>query len=113
VQGIGISVLDLERAHSASIRATISGAQTASTADGVKSVVFGCTGMLGYSEPTAKALGWPTECVIDPLLNAIETAFQAVQAGEKTNKDKHPFPDRKLVAGFERWSALDDLMRIG
>ncbi len=112
VRGIGVSVLDLERALDASIKATIRAAQAARTDDGVEAIVFGCTGMLGFAEPAAKALGWPLERVIDPLMNAIQTAFQAVKAGEKTDKDDHPFPDRKQVAGFESWVALNDLMSI-
>ena len=112
VQGIGISVLDLERTPDTSIKAAIRGAQAASNDDGAQAIVFGCTGMLGYAEPTAKALGWPVERVIDPLMNAIEAAFHAVNAGEKTDKGEHPFPERKQVEGFESWDALNDLMKI-
>ena len=112
VRGIGVSVLELEDEFEKSIKATIRGAQAACADDGAEAIVFGCTGMLGYAEPTAKALGWPLERVIDPLVNAIETAIQAVNAGEKTDKEDHPFPDRKHVAGFENWIALNNLMSI-
>jgi len=112
VQGIGISVLDIERTRTTSIKATIRGAQTSSDNDGAKAIVFGCTGMLGYAKPTAKALGWPVERVIDPLMNAIEIACQAVRVAEKTEKCAHPSPDRKAVVGFESWAALNDLMGL-
>lgn len=110
VHGIGVSVLDLERDREASIEATIRAAKSARDRDGAKAIVFGCTGMLGYSAPTADALNWPEERVIDPLMNAIKVAFMAVKSGEKTNKDDHPFPDRKRVVGFEDWAALNNLM---
>ncbi|MEP3279832.1 MAG: aspartate/glutamate racemase family protein [Stappiaceae bacterium] len=110
VHGIGVSVLDLERARDSSIEATIRGAKVVRDRDGAKAIVFGCTGMLGYADPTAKALGWPANRVIDPLVNAIETAFLAANAGEKTDKNDHPYPDRKRVVGFEKWSALCELV---
>ncbi len=110
VHGIGVSVLDLEQDREASIEATIRAAKVARDRDSAKSIVFGCTGMLGYAAPTAEALNWPEECVIDPLMNAINVAFLAIKSGEKTSKDDHPFPDRKRVVGFEEWTALNNLM---
>ncbi len=113
VHGIGVSVLDLERDREASIEATIRAAKSARDQDGARAIVFGCTGMLGYAAPTAEALDWPEECVVDPLMNAINVAFTAVKAEEKTDKDDHPYPDRKRVVGFEEWSALNNLMSVG
>lgn len=110
VHGIGVSVLDLERARDVSIKATIGAAKVARDQDGAKAIVFGCTGMLGYAAPTADALGWPEDRVIDPLMNAIKTAFLAVKAGQKTDKDNHPYPDQKRVVGFEGWPTLNNLM---
>lgn len=112
VHGIGVSVLDLERARDTSIEATIRGGKTVRDRDGANAIVFGCTGMLGYAAPTADALGWSKNRVIDPLINAIEIAYLAARAGVKTDKDDHPYPDRKHVAGFENWSSLNDLMAV-
>lgn len=112
VRGIGVSVLDLERARDTSIDATIQGAKLAKDRDGANAIVFGCTGMLGYAAPTANALGWPLERVIDPLINAVDKALHAVVAGANTDKKSHPYPDRKRVVGFERWTALDELMSL-
>lgn len=110
VHGIGVSVLDLERDREASIEATARVAKIARDKDGAMAIVFGCTGMLGYAAPTADALGWPEERVIDPLMNAINVACRCVRAEETTNKDDHPFPDRKRVVGFEEWTALNNLI---
>ena len=112
VNGIGVSVLDLERARDASIEATIRSAKISRDQDEADAILFGCTGMLGYAQPVAKALKWPEERVIDPLRNAIETAFRAVKAEVKTDKDRHPYPVHKDVVGFENWRALNDLMSI-
>jgi len=112
VLGIGVSVLDLERARDTSIEATIRGGKTVRDRDGANAIVFGCTGMLGYAVPTAEALDWPANRVIDPLINAIETAYLAARAGTETDKDDHPYPDRKRVAGFEKWPDLSDLMAV-
>lgn len=112
VQGIGVSVLDLEQARDLSIEATIRGGKTVRDRDGASAIVFGCTGMLGYAAVTAEALDWPENRVIDPLINAIETAYAAVRAGIKTNKDNHPYPDRKRIVGFEKWPALSELMAV-
>ncbi len=110
VHGIGVSVLDLERAREESVEATIEGAKIVRDRDGANAIVFGCTGMLGYAAPTADALDWPADRVIDPLVNAVERAMRAVGAEAKTDKDDHPYPDRKRVVGFEKWSSLNGLV---
>ena len=112
VEGIGVSVLDLERTRDTSIKATIRGAKTVRDRDGANAIVFGCTGMLGYAAPTANALDWPVGRVIDPLTNAINTAFLSATAGAITDKVAYPYPDRKHVVGFENWLDLSDLVAV-
>jgi allantoin racemase len=111
VRGINVPVLELERGRETSIIATVRESKTAKSTDGAQAIVFGCTGMLGYDHPTSQALGWSKNRVIDPLMNAIETAFAAVMANGSTDKGKHPFPERKKVLGFGNWKDLDELMR--
>ncbi|MFK7878156.1 aspartate/glutamate racemase family protein [Roseobacter sp.] len=108
VLGIGVNVLDLDSARDAAIAATVEACKTARDQDGAEAIVFGCTGMLGYAKETADALGWPEERVIDPLPNAIRIAAAAVEAGQFTDKLRHPFPEKKCVVGFEGWSNLHD-----
>ncbi len=122
VRGIGVPVLALEKAREQSIAATIAGAKAAVVDDDVLSVVFGCTGMLGFGGPVADALGaeevrtqdnleagrlW----VIDPLPHAVRRAHAAVLAGERTDKAIYPSPEPKEVIGFSGWDALDAMMR--
>ena len=106
VRGIGISVLALEQDRVASIDATIRECQRAAEDDGADAVVFGCTGMLGFAQPVADALGWDPERVIDPLPHAIRTAFAAARAGARTDKTRWPAPEPKSVRGFSNWPAL-------
>lgn len=109
VRGIGVPVLGLEDDRPGSIDKTIRETGRARDADGAEAVVFGCTGMLGFAEPVADALEWERARVIDPLPNAIRAAVHAV----KTGAPAFPAPERKPVAGFEAWPALDALMKPG
>lgn len=111
VIGIGVSVLALENAREDAIAATVEAGSLARDRDGADSIVFGCTGMLGYGSDTADALGWPANRVIDPLENAIAAAAQSVRAGQKPDKERFPFPERKPVSGFDAWTDLDEIMR--
>ena len=111
VVGIGMSVLALEKSREDAISATVEAARLARDRDGAGSIVFGCTGMLGYGADTADALGWPASRVIDPLENAVAAAVQAVRAGQKPDKERFPFPERKPVSGFDAWADLDGIMR--
>jgi allantoin racemase len=106
--GIGVPVLALETDREAALAATIEGSKRAATG-GATSVIFGCTGMLGFDDEVSAALDGIK--VIDPLPNAIAVAHEAVQNGQKTNKTIYPYPDSKPIAGFEKWIALDALMR--
>ena len=110
VRGIGISVLDLERRREASIAATIRGAQSAAAEDGAVSIVFGCTGMLGFADPVAEALGWHAERVIDPLPHAVAVAHAAARNGALSDKLLYPEPEAKEVRGFTSWPHLDAKM---
>ena len=106
--GIGVPVLALETDREDAIAATIAGSRRA-VLDGAESIIFGCTGMLGFADEVRAALG---ECkVIDPLPNAIIAAHVAAESGQKTNKTAYPAPDAKPVAGFAMWAALDALMK--
>jgi len=110
VRGIGVPVLALESARETSIEATIAEAKAAMREDGAASIVFGCTGMLGFDQPVADGLG-RTLPVIDPLPHATLTAHEAVLAGERTDKALYPSPEPKRVTGFSGWRALDAMMR--
>ena len=110
VRGIGVSVLDLEKNADVSIEATTREARTAIDADGAKVIVFGCTGMLGYSLRVARGLGIDESRVIDPLPHAIRKAHQLALDGATTDKHKYPPPEPKSVTGFTGWPALDQLM---
>ena len=106
VRGIGVSVLDLERDRESSIAATIREARLAE-ADGARAIVFGCTGMLGFAAPVAKALEWDAVRVIDPLPNALALAHRAAERGEIGDKDRYPTPEPKKITGFTAWPALN------
>ncbi len=60
--------------------------------------------MLGFGEEVAAALGGRA-VVIDPLPLAIEVAFEAGRAGARP--EGYPPPERKRIAGFGGWRALD------
>lgn len=107
VRGIGVSVLDLDRARDHAIAATVDASTKAHEEDAAKAIVFGCTGMLGYGPNVAKALGWEPERVIDPLVNALQLATRLVASSAHTDKDQHPFPEKKQVIGFSDWPELE------
>ncbi|MDH3581037.1 MAG: aspartate/glutamate racemase family protein, partial [Hyphomicrobiales bacterium] len=110
VRGIGVSVLELEKDSEASIAAAVREAKAAIETDGARSIVFGCTGMLGYGPPVAEALGIPQDRVIDPLLCAVQVAHKYASNGRVTDKQTYPVPEAKRVTGFAGWHALDLLM---
>ena len=110
VRGIGVPVLALETNPKASIAATIREARRAVNEDGARSIVFGCTGMLGFGDAVAKALASDVEAVIDPLPFAIAQAHRAALAGAATDKQRYPAPEPKAAAGFSGWSALSAMM---
>lgn len=107
VHGIGVNVLDLDRAREAAIAATVAACTKARERDDANAVIFGCTGMLGYGEAVAQALDWEPERVIDPLVNAVRVAAQAIADDVETDKYEHPFPEKKQVVGFEDWPNLE------
>ena len=76
---------------------------------GATSVIFGCTGMLGFADEISSALAGLK--VIDPLPNAITAAHGAIQSSQTTNKAVYPYPDPKPIVGFREWAALDAFMR--
>ena len=106
--GIGIPVLALETDREIAIAATIEGSKRV-VKRGATSIVFGCTGMLGFAHDVSLQLDGIK--VIDPLPNAIIVAHDAVQNGQKTDKEIYPYPDPKPIAGFDEWRALNALMR--
>ena len=107
VRGIGVPVLELERDREASVAKTVPVCRAARDSDGADAIVFGCTGMLGFAVPVADAIGWAHERIIDPLPNAIRAAVAAAGAGAP----HYPAPERKRVRGFEKWTALAELMQ--
>ena len=107
VLGIGVPVLELERDRAASVAKTVTECRAARDHDGAEAVVFGCTGMLGFAAPVAEAVGWVPRRIIDPLPNAIRAAVVAAETGAP----HHPAPERKRVRGFEKWTALTELMQ--
>jgi allantoin racemase len=106
--GIGVPVLALETDRETALAATIEGSKRA-VKRGATSIIFGCTGMLGFAEEVSAALDGIK--VIDPLTNAISVAHEAVQSGQMTDKTIYPYPESKPTAGFRKWTALDALMR--
>lgn len=110
VRGIGMPVLALETEKDAAIAATIDGARCAVEDDGARAIVFGCTGMLGFAEPVAKALDLPVSSVIDPLPFAVTRAHEAVLAGANIDKNVYPKPEPKKATGFDNWPALKAMM---
>lgn len=106
VRGIGVPVLELDRNPEAAIAATIREARSAVAEDGARAIVFGCTGMLGFGGPVEAALEGAAR-VIDPLPLAVERACEAARAGQTTDKAAYPAPERKRIAGFDVWPALD------
>lgn len=113
VRGIGVSVLDLECETEKALEATIRHSRAAVDEDGVRAIVFGCTGMLGFGEPVADALGTRVEQVIDPLYLAIAQAQASAQSGGKTDKNLYPAPSPKPIRGFSGWPAIDKMMGKG
>lgn len=110
VRAIGMPVLALELEREAAIAATIREARLAIEKDGARTIVFGCTGMLGFAGPVAEALGVVAAEVIDPLPFAVTCAHEAVLAGEMTDKDVFPTPESKKITGFDDWPALKAMM---
>jgi len=106
--GIGVPVLALETDRETALAATVQGSRIA-VKHGATSIIFGCTGMLGFADEVSAALDMTQ--VIDPLPNAIEVAHRAVQSGVKTDKAAYPDPDAKPIIGFAKWTALDALMK--
>lgn len=110
VRGIGVSVLDLERQRETSIMATIREAERAVAEDAAASIVFGCTGMLGFAVPVAESLNWPVASVVDPLPHAVAVAQEAAREGRQTDKALYPQPETKEIRGFGAWPRLDAKM---
>jgi allantoin racemase len=110
VRGIGVSVLDLERETEKAVKATIEQSRAAANEDGAHTIVFGCTGMLGFGDPVAIALGELVTRVFDPLPFAVAQAHAAAQSGEKSDKDSYPSPEPKTIRGFSDWPAIEKLM---
>lgn len=106
VRGIGVSVLDLDRDPEAAIAATIRESRAAVAEDGARTIVFGCTGMLGFGGPVEAALEGSAR-VIDPLPFAVAEACAQARSGQRPDRAAYPPPERKAVAGFEGWAALD------
>jgi allantoin racemase len=106
VRSVGVSVLDLDRDSEHASAATIREARAAVVEDGAQTVVFGCTGMLGFDRPVAEALD-NSMPVIDPLPHAVAVAVDAVRRGARTDKALYPPAERKRIAGFAGWAALD------
>jgi allantoin racemase len=111
VRSIGVTVLDLERNRAGSIAATIQECGRAAREDGARAIVFGCTGMLGFADAVADALGDCIDRVIDPLPYAIRLAHDAVLAGKTTDKSLYPRPDRKDFKGFSAWASLNGQLK--
>ncbi|WP_372921743.1 aspartate/glutamate racemase family protein [Roseovarius sp.] len=109
VRGIGVPVLALETDRDASIAKTTPACAAAMSEDGALAIVFGCTGMLEFADPVAKALNLPDGRIIDPLPNAVRAAILAA----RSDAPAHPKPERKRIAGFEAWKDLAQLMRPG
>ena len=65
---------------------------------GARSIVFGCTGMLGFADEVSSALDGLK--VIDPLPNAIAAAHEAIQSSQTTDKAVYPLPGRKAHRRF-------------
>lgn len=107
VRGIGVTVLDLEKDRAGSIAATIQECRRALAEDGADSIIFGCTGMLGFAQPVARELGISTDRIIDPLPYAINLAYDLVTAGKMTDKSVYPAPDPKKIEGFAAWRHLN------
>ena len=112
VYGIGVNVLELDSARNHALEATIEACEIARLRDKAESIVFGCTGMLGYGRKTASALGWPSERVIDPLPNALKAAIGLVKKGHKPDKERYPFPERKPILGFDSWPILRQRLHL-
>lgn len=106
VRGVGVPVLDLDRNAGAATDATIREARAAVAEDGAHTIVFGCTGMLGFGAQVAEALDGAA-AVIDPLPHAVAEAAAAVRSGVRTDKALYPQAERKRIAGFAGWPALD------
>ncbi|PWR04134.1 Asp/Glu racemase [Meridianimarinicoccus roseus] len=106
VHGIAMPVLALEQDRDEAIFRTVAACRRAMAEQGAQSIVFGCTGMLGFAEPVAAALDLPVERIVDPLPHAVREAAGA--AGQAV--PAHPRPDPKRVTGFDDWSALSALM---
>lgn len=111
VRGIGVPVLELDRDPEAAIEASIREARAALEEDGARSIVFGCTGMLGFGEPVSRALGGAP--VVDPLPHAVRRAAAIVKGELPREAGDHPAPERKRVAGFSGWPALEAAVDSG
>ena len=112
MRSIDVPVLHLSKDRRKSIAATIRAVRRACDGDGAKAVVFGCTGMLGFADPVASELRLNSDCVIDPLPNAVSVARQAVEDADNVDGALYPAPEPKKIRGFSGWPALHDRMAV-
>lgn len=102
VRAVDIPVLDLEEDRERSIKQLTAAAITAIEQDRAHSLVFGCTGMLGWADDLAQALtdaGYPGVPVIDPIPTTLRTAAALVASGLTHSKRTYPAPPAKARPG--------------
>ena len=104
VRGIGMPVLALGtgRSRGRRRRDRPGGAPGRSIGDGARTVVFGCTGMLGFGASVAAALDGAAGKVIDPLPFAVARAHAAATVGAGAAGTSHPAPEPKRNRGLRR-----------
>ncbi|PQO22137.1 hydrogenase expression protein HupH [Rhodobacteraceae bacterium WD3A24] len=106
VRGIGVPVLALHDDPDAATAFTVRESLVATEHDGAKTVIFGCTGMLGFAPRVQEALGVSAR-VIDPLPHAVAFAAAAARRFDPVEQAAGGPPHRKRIAGFVGWPFLD------
>lgn len=103
VRWVDIPVLDLAENADRLLRELIDESVKAVEVDGAHTIVFGCTGMLGYADSVRRGLeerGLEGVPVIDPIPTTIRLAEALIDLGLRQSKRTYPPPPHKRVVGY-------------
>lgn len=103
VRWVDIPVLDLAANEERLLADLLDESEAAVRRDGAHSIVFGCTGMLGYAAAVERGLterGIEGVPVIDPIPATIKMAEALVDLGLRPSERTYPAPPRKQIVGY-------------
>lgn len=101
IRTTSLSVLDLEKDPSLTLKVLTEAAAAAITEDGAEVICLGCAGMAGLDKPMEEKLGVP---VLDGVVCAVKTAESVFDYGLKLSKVKaFKTPEPKEFVGMSRF----------